>query len=145
MLIIGGTYFLLTEEGHTDDWHIVDLSELSIDYKNFAMVNPNGHDVMTYPDPPKESVNLNIKTNILTYGYWDSTVESWTTDSQYRAIGLETRLGVHVSTHLDLGIYHHSQHELDRGTQLNLGHFPEEDAVELKIYLYREATRQTLF
>lgn len=145
LLITFCTVCLILEDSYASDLHIIDLSELSIDYKNFKMVNPNGHDIMTYPDPPKESLNLNLKTDILSFGYWDSTVESWTTDAQFRGIGLETRIGVRLSDHLDLGLYHHSEHELDRNQQLHMGHFPEEDAVELKVYLYREKDRNSIF
>jgi hypothetical protein len=139
------TLLLIMDDGYAADLHVLDLSELSIDYKNFQMVNPNAHSVMTYPDPPKESVNLNLKTNLLIVGYWDSTVESWTTDSQYRAVGLETRIGVRLTDYVDLGLYHHSQHVLDRAEQLPMGHFPVEDAVEIKIYLYKAKDRPSIF
>ncbi len=145
LTILACAGLLLVDRGYTDDYHIVDLKELSLDYKNFAMINPNGVDAMTWPDPPKESVNVLIKTDIATYFGWDSTIESWTTDSQYRGIGLETRFYARITEHLDLGIYHHSQHELDRPNQLNTTHFLEEDAVELKIYLYRDHKRETIF
>jgi hypothetical protein len=73
----------------------------------------------------------------LKFGYLDTNVEGWTTDAQYRGVGLEARIGVRPTDSIELGLYHHSQHQLDREQQLPMGHFPELDALELKIYFYR--------
>jgi len=128
--IIGSAY--------SDDFHIVNLNELSLDYKNYHVVNPNAHNMLIWPNVPKEGVNVGIKLDLFKYLYWDSTIESLTDDAQYASIGLETRLGVRVSDSLELGFYHHSQHVLDSQYTYMNGHFPEEDAVEVKLYLYKE-------
>lgn len=122
-----------------DDYHLVNLNEVSLDYRNYGMVNPNGHEPMTYPDPPKEAINLEMKIDIFDWFYLDPTVESMTTDAQFRDIGLLLRLGVRITDYLEVGLIHHSQHQLDRRQQLGMDHFPESDALEVKLYLFRKS------
>jgi hypothetical protein len=134
------TYFamsLMTCDADAMDLGIISLNELAVDYRNYAMVNPNGHEPMTFPDPPKESLNLEMKLDVLGAGYFDPTVESMTTDAQFRDVGLLLRLGIRITDNLEVGLIHHSQHQLDREQQLGMGHFPESDAFQVKLYLYR--------
>lgn len=136
------TYFammlMMSDAADAKDLGILSLNELSIDYRNYSMVNPNGHEPVTYPDPPKEALNLDLKIDVVGgIGYIDPTVESMTTDAQFRDVGLLIRAGIRITDNLEVGIIHHSQHELDRTQQLPMGHFPESDAVQVKIYLFR--------
>lgn len=142
--VVFATVTLLRSDSQAD-YHIVDLKELSIDYKNYQMVNPNSHNMLIWPNVPKEGINVGIKLDVLNYLYWDSVIESLTDSAQYASIGLDTRLGVRLSDHLDVGVYHHSQHVLDSSYVYMNGHFPEEDAVEVKIYLYKQNNRESLF
>jgi len=142
VLIVGNVF--LRYASADDDFHLVDLNELSIDYKNFNMVNPDSHNMLIWPNTPKEGINVGIKLDLLHYFYWDSVIESLTDDAQYASIGLDTRLGLRVSQYLEVGFYHHSQHVLDRAYTGMDGHFPEEDAVEVKIYLYRGSPRPSV-
>lgn len=129
---------LMTSESDAMDLGILSLQQIAIDYRNYSMVNPNGHEPMTYPDPPKESLNLDIKIDVLGgIGYIDPTVESMTTDAQFRDVGLLIGAGVRITDNLEIGILHHSQHQLDREQQLGMGHFPESDSVQVKLYIYR--------
>lgn len=134
------TYFALTlmmSDADAMDLGVLSLQQVDIDYRNYSMVNPNGHEPMTYPDPPKEALNLDIKIDVLGFGYLDPTVESMTTDAQFRDVGLLIGAGVRITDNLEIGILHHSQHQLDREQQLQMGHFPESDCVQVKIYLFR--------
>lgn len=137
--------FGLAMRADAEDYGVLNLSELSIDYKNFKALNPASYEVMTYPEPPKESIFINLKMDLLHYLYLDPTIESWTTDAQYRGIGLEARLGLRLTEYVDIGIYHHSLHELDRNQQLNIPHFLEQDSLEIKLYLYKTKSREALF
>lgn len=123
------------------DWHVIDLNELGIDYKNYAIVNDKARNLLIYPEHPKEGIDVNLKLNLLVYGYWDNTIESLTTSSQYRSIGLNTRLGVRASEHLELGYWHHSQHVLDRDAGY-YDKFPSEDAVEVRIFIFRSREKR---
>ena len=126
------------------EFKLMEFQELSIDYKNFALLNKNNYDSLLYPEAAKESLNVNIKTNFLNYAYWDSTIESMTTDKQYRSIGLETRVGLRLHSTIDLGLYHHSEHLIDRAHSF-MSHFPVLDAIEFKLYLFRKQKTDTLF
>jgi len=128
---------LMMSDADAKDLGVLSLQQVDIDYRNYKMVNPNGHEPVTYPDPPKEALNLDLKIDVFHAGYIDPTIESMTTDAQFRDVGLLIRAGVRITDNLELGLIHHSQHELDRDQQLPMGHFPESDAVQVKIYLFR--------
>ncbi len=115
----------------------LELQEVSIDYKNFRMINPGGRNPLTYPEAPKEGLDFKVNTNLFWgWAFVEATVESLTTVEQFREVGLSRRLGVHLGKYADLSLYHLSEHALDRGFQIP-GGFPEEDAVELKVWIYR--------
>ncbi len=120
---------------------ILELDSLYIDYKNFAIINDKNRNMLTYPEPAKEGINLGVDTTLLGFVYFNSVVESLTTDAQYRSVGLDTRLGIRLSPFMEFGYYHHSQHVLDRPHSY-VPKFLVEDALELKIYLYK-ARRNT--
>lgn len=126
------------------DFKVFNLNELSIDYKNYKMVNPNSRNMLIYPEHPKEAINVNVNIDLLKYCYWDSIIESLTTEAQYKSIGLQTRTGCRIFNSIELGVYHHSQHILD-GKSTYMWRFPEEDAVQLKIYLYKQEKRESIF
>lgn len=127
-----------------DDFHVLNLDELSIDYKNYARINDKARNLLIYPEHPKEGINININTSVLSYGYFNSTIESLTTSSQYRGIGLQVCLGLHLSDSVDIGYYHHSQHVIDREIQ-GIPIFPVEDAIQIKIYFYRKNNKDSIF
>jgi hypothetical protein len=111
------------------------LQELSIDYKNYSALNPKARNLLIYPEFPKEGINVGIKTTLFGVFYWDSTIESLTTSAQYRAIGLQTGFGLRFKR-VDIGAWHHSQHCIDRECT-TLPKFPSEDAIHVKLYIYR--------
>lgn len=142
IVIILGMLLALRSEAH---WHVLELKELSFNYKNYAILNEKARNALLYPESPKEGLNVSICTDIFSYFYFDSTLETLTTGAQYRGVGLLLGVGIRLSDALSLGYYHHSQHVLDRDYSA-MPKFPVEDALELKIYLYknREA-REGLF
>ncbi len=127
------------------DFHLVDLNELGINYRNYAMLNDKARVLLLGDEHPKEGINVLMKFDVLKYGYLDSQIESLTTNAQYRSIGLQLRLGMRVSDFVELGVFHHSQHVLDKASE-GYAKFPVEDAVELRIYLYRsKESRRGIF
>lgn len=138
-------YVLLTQKRcNADEFHLIQLDEVNIDYKNYAIISDQQRNLLIYPEHPKESLNLNLNTTFAKYGYFNSTVESLTTSSQYRGIGLQLSLGVRLSKYLDFGYWHHSQHVMDR-EMLSIPTFPTEDTMEIKLYLYRTDKKESIF
>lgn len=126
------------------EFHIVDLNEVYLDYRNYSMVNPNARNLLIYPDTPKEAINVGIKLDLLKYMYIDNEIQSITTDAQYKGIGLDLRIGVRATSWLEVGLWHRSQHVLD-GTQSFMGgNFPSEDAFNVKVYLFRKYKRDSV-
>ena len=132
--IVLAFYAMATAEA--SDWHVVDLTEASLNYRNYALLNPNARNLLIYPEHAKEGIDVGLKMDLLSYGYFDSQIESLTTDAQYRSIGLQFGLGLRVTDYLNVGYWHHSQHVLDRGPQ-SYEKFPSEDALEVRITGYR--------
>lgn len=125
----------------------IDLNEVSLNYGVY-----NG--ARTYPIsllPGHELTNtldVNINMAILKYGYFTNRIHSAMDSadggpSQFRVVGWEYRLGVHVSPYLDIGMYHYSEHILDTEYPLPSG-YPQATAVELKIYLYKKNKADSL-
>lgn len=116
---------------------LIDLQSLSLDYKNYGLINSQQRDLLIYPEHPGDSINVEVNTNLFFDSmYLNSTIESMTTSGQYRGVGLQERLGFYVGDMFELGWYHHSQHVLDRQIE-SIPTFPSEDAIEFKINLYK--------
>ncbi len=126
------------------EFKLLELHEIALDYRNFSALNDKARNFITYPDPVKEGLNLDTKVDVLKYGYCDFIIESLTTGAQYRGIGLELRLGIRVHSAIEVGLYHHSQHAIDKQLE-SLPKYPSEDAIQVKLYLYRRDGRNSLF
>lgn len=137
---------------HADDFGFLDLRELSVDAKSYY---PGGHyPLITDNKIPggrslDKELNLSIKTDMLKYFYWDSTVHSMTDKTldgyhgQFRLIGLEFGVGLRISSSVEFGYYHYSEHLMDASLPW---HFPVRDALQLKVFLYRtKGERDSLF
>ncbi len=116
------------------DWVLLD--EMYVDYQNHALINKNNRNSLLYPEATKETLDLTIKTSVLVFGYWNSKVKSWTTDAQYRAIGLELEFGVHLSDSLDIYYRHESDHLLDRHHSY-MTKYPVADAIGIRLFLFK--------
>ena len=135
---------LFNPNSQGSNFHVIELQDLALDYKNFSWLNDQARNALIYPEHPKESINVVINTNLLKYMFLNSTIESLTTGSQYRSIGLELRLGLRVHNNLEFGYYQHSEHILD-GTHSYMNKFPVEDAIEIKLFLYRKEKKDSIF
>ncbi len=113
-----------------------ELQEVSIDYKNFRMINPGSRNPLTYPEAPKEGLDFYIKSDFFwNWVFIEAKVESFTTLTQFREVGLERRIGLHLGKFIDVSLYHLSEHRLDGVFPQDS--FPEEDGVAFKVYLFR--------
>ena len=127
------------------------IEELSVQYKHFLsggshpLITENGLSGKTLD----KELNLTLNTNIFKYVYFNNFVHSMTdknvdgSQGQFRLIGWQYAIGAHLSSALDVGYYHFSQHLLD--TTYSHGHFPVENAIELKLYLIRPKPNEGLF
>lgn len=130
----------------------IELKEVSADYKSFF---PGGSDpLITDNGQPNrgldKEISLGINTDIANFLYFDNVVHGrtdnikGTNSGQFRTVGWNFKFGIRVSRTIEFGYWHHSQHLLD--TEYKYGHFPVEDGIQLKIYLYRSSTyREPLF
>ena len=117
---------------------VIELQEVAVDYRNYAIVNDQQRNLLVYPEPPKEGLNLDVKIDLFSgLMYANSLIEAMTVSSQYRGIGLVQQVGFHLGKFADLGWYHHSQHVMDRPI-MSIPSFPTEDAIQLRIYIYRK-------
>jgi len=123
---------LLPSSTLADNWHVIDLHEVRLDYRRF---HESGRDPLFVDSTPKEGLDLGISTNILRYFGWDSIVHSKTNAAQYKYVSLETRLYLRVTESLEVGYYHHSQHLLDSAYPHQ--RFPVADALQINLYIYR--------
>lgn len=136
--------FLCSFACYAEDFHLIELDTVALDYKNYSVISDKQRNLLLYPESPKESINVILNTTLFKYAYFNNTIESLTTNSQYRGIGLQLALGVRLSQYLDIGYYHHSQHVMDREMQ-SIPTFPTEDTLELKFYLYRNDKNAGIF
>lgn len=121
-------------------WSLFTLEESTFTYRKF--IN-EGFDPLTQPDPHAEQLLFNSRARLFDVFFIDFTPHATTTDSQFRAAGLEFKVGLRLSSSVDVSYYHHSQHTFDRNNPLP--HFPVSDAVEIKFYLYTEKEREHTF
>jgi hypothetical protein len=144
-LLVGIALALLASDAKAGDLGIFDLQEVSLDYHNHAALNPNQRDPLLFPESPKEKMALNVKTDMLWFLGLDTQLHASTTDSQYRAVGLQVDLYARITQYLEVGYEHHSQHLLDRDSA-SLPRFPSEDSLAVKLYLFRaKVGRNSLF
>ena len=118
------------------------LEELSLQYRRLL---PGNRVLLIAPEAGKEHLSLGLKTDAFKVLFADFNVAAYTSQSQYRSIGLQMDLGLRLTPSLEVGYYHQSQHVLDRLNALIDG-FPVEDAIAVKLFLYRAGqSRPALF
>jgi hypothetical protein len=139
MLLWTALFLLLNRTGRAADWHLLELDQLTADYQHYPFFNANPY----YPAPKNDELALSQRSVVGGVFLFDTTVHGWSDSAQYRLIGLELKLGLQITDHLDLYYRHHSQHLLDvPDTQ----HFPVEDSVGITLYFVRNgAVRKGLF
>lgn len=112
------------------DWHLLELDELKVDWQRYYFPNFNPY----YPSPKNDEISLTARAVIGKVFFWDTQIHGWSDSAQYRQVGLEVKLGLQVTRHLDLYYRHHSQHLLDKEGP---NHFPVEDAFGVTLYFVR--------
>jgi hypothetical protein len=135
--------FLLWFTGETRASDVFTLRELSIEYRSYSLYSDQQRNMLIYPEPPKDGLDVSLNTAVLGYFGWDSTVHSVTSDAQFRGVGLDMRLYLNLTQEISFGHWHHSQHVLDRASPYM--RFPAEDAFFVKIYLFRPKFQEALF
>lgn len=116
------------------------LDDISLNYQRFL---PGArHPLFPSGMEPKEELNLDFNTTILTYFYWNNRVHSMTNQHQFHVIGWNYRLGVRATPWLSLQYEHFSRHLLDT----NYAGYPIQDSVGAIIKLYGDGrTKDTLW
>jgi hypothetical protein len=95
-----------------------------------------------------KQIDLNVNADILTYGFWENRVHSMTDETvdgpgQFRVVGWNYRIGVHVSKYLDVYYEHFSRHLLDTTYPTA---FPVQDSFGIKLRIFElNSPRQELF
>lgn len=118
--------------GTAPKFRLMKLDEATVFYKHY---HPAARHPLFYDSTPKESLNLGTAVDFAEVIGWDSTVQSMTNQSQYYMVGLQMRLYLRVTQHLEVGYYHQSQHLLDHTYPFQ--RFPVEDAWTVQLNLYR--------
>lgn len=133
-----------------DDFHLLDLNEIKLTYIDYF---PGGRDPIISNNglpnrEPGKLLDASITTDVLKYGYWRSLVHSETDsyvdtkkDGQFRLVGLNMEIGVHVTPAIDVFYWHYSKHLLDT-TSDNIGGFPVEDGVGINITIFSKNKRE---
>jgi hypothetical protein len=145
MLLLAAVLVMLYScQSNAADYHVWDLKEFTINYRNYALINDQARNALIYPIHPKEGIDVGFKSDVLGFGYFDNEIMSLTSDSQYEAIGLDLRLGIRVSDYVQVGYWHRSEHLLDHHSDY-LPRYPSQDALEVRIYLFRsKSPRESL-
>lgn len=114
-----------------------ELKELYVDYTNFGYLNKDERNPVIYPTPPSTGLNFGETMDLFWgYGYLDAEIQSLTDTAQFREVGLQYRLGARPFKWLEFGIWHLSQHNLDRDPPI--GYYPFMTGLEVKIWLFRK-------
>lgn len=134
-------------------WNLLEMNETSLEYRDFfpggsdPLITQNGLDNRTLG----KEVRLNLNVDVLKVFYFDNLVHGGTDEiigsggkGQFRVVGWNFELGFRLNQYINVYYHHHSQHILD--STYAHGHFPVQDAVGIKIYLYKkDKTDNTLF
>lgn len=91
------------------------------------------HPMFAPREPLREQVSINLEQQIWWEFYFHTRVHGGSTDAQFRTVGWEFEFFVRPIKHIELGIRHHSRHNLDQ-TTVSPGRFPVEDSLVLRIF-----------
>lgn len=136
-------FCVLIGTSKADDFKVIALEELAIDFRQYM---PNGY----YPYITNnglenrevgQGLDVIMNLTVMKYFYWDNKIVSLTdrgrNDSgpgQFRLVGWNFRFGLQLSSFVQFGYYHFSQHLLDGQFPW---HYPVEDAYELRFIIFR--------
>jgi len=131
-------------------WEALSPREVSLDYTHFGH---KGRDPLVTNNgiPHRElgqAVGLRLGIDVLGPLYWRNWVHGRTDRqtfgqaSQFRSVGWQFELGVHVTRHLDVFYHHHSQHVLDT---TYLPGFPVEDGMGIRLNIIKQGKDARVF
>lgn len=135
---------VLWQDSRPPQKQLLELNEASIDYRSYQALGMGSRNLLIFPDTPKEGININLNIDVLRFCFWDNEIQSLTTGAQFKSIGLESRIGMRVTSWLEFGLWHRSQHVLDGVGSFDFN-YPTEDSLQFKIYLYRKPNREPAF
>src|SRR4051812_26888831 len=108
MMLLASIALMLSSLSYAGD--LINVDELGIQYKRYGRWS---RDPIFYKSHPKESLDLTLNTDVLTYFGLDNTIHSMTNESQFYLVGLNTRFYLRLSSMLEVGVWHYSKHVLD--------------------------------
>jgi hypothetical protein len=133
-LLSASTCLLATSsEAHATGWQLIELNEARLYWQHFI---DEGRDELIFPRVHREALNLSVDMDVLSFFYWDNTVLSVTDESQFRGVGLHSKVGMRLTPWLSVQYDHTSKHVLD-GQHSSLPSFPVYDSIGVLIQLYR--------
>lgn len=113
----------------------LELQEVYVNYKVFSgttrtpylqLPGLEGHSL-------ENELNLNVNMDLWDHFYWNNVIHSLN-DGNYRLIGWNWRVGVHITDYIDFGWNHFSEHYADYSSPYG---FPLQNSWEINIYLFR--------
>jgi hypothetical protein len=126
-------------------YKLLDVDYLAIHLAKFG----DNRDPLT-PDVPMEDyvgrVSAKFQLRIMDIWYWRNDVHVEGTDAQFRTVGWNFELGLHVNKWVDTYYEHHSRHRLDSNYPgESAARFPVEDSYGVTLNFYQTTrVRQNL-
>jgi hypothetical protein len=137
-LSLGAVIFymaFLLAQAEASEFQLLKLQDASIRYRSFK---DGARNAFVYPETPKDGLGASLDMDVLHYFYWNNTVDSIATNDQFRAVWLNSRLGVRLSETFSIQFNHQSSHILDASHSF-MSRFPVEDSIDLIITLRKRA------
>lgn len=122
---------VLARQPEASEFKLLELQDASVHYRRYK---DGGRDAVVYPETPKDGLLVNLDMDVLRYLYWNNTVGSIATENQYRAVWLNSKVGIRLTDLVSVQMNHKSTHVLDREHSYMSG-FPVEDSVDLILTL----------
>lgn len=119
----------------------LELQEIKLNYKSFF---PGGSDPLITQNGLNHNMdkelNLHLNMDFFDHFYWNNMIHSMTDkdeagSGQFRLVGWNFNLGLHLTDYVDFGYHHFSQHLLDYAGP---NHYPVQDAWEINVYIFRK-------
>lgn len=122
----------LSKGNEINKFHILEINAVYLDYLQVA----RGTEPFLAPSyHPKEKLDLHVDLDIANgWLFFNNMVHSETDAAQYRLIGWNYRIGVHIFRSADIFMEHYSQHLLDYAPSMDNNY----DALGIRLYFFRK-------
>ena len=115
-----------------NSWHIIEPNSLYVDVMHYTWAS---EPFMQPKFTPNERLDLHVDLDLLgKVAFFNNMIHSETDRDQFRLIGWNYRLGLHLGDSIDFFLEHFSQHILDATPQYNNTY----DAIGLRVYMYKQ-------